>query len=481
VQDGPLWLRQARAAAAGAALYDAKNWPKQVSLASLSQELDELERLQSRLVPSDPAAPVFETQLGQLLQDAQQLAALHKSLRPRVESLCARLEKIQSMEKEGKEKLTGAWNVLERVALLAESNQRLDEIISGEIDRLGDEIRALGDELNAHQQGEIEKKAQKIQAQAGRVTQALNQWLASLNNAIAERIRQTGDLLARLDVAANIDDQPAAEARELLKRAEVIAMRSEPAPGPAPKKLVERVASRLAQAEAKTDLDDLSALAEIKRKNDLWQTILAVQTALEEISAPLLAANQEAMQARSEARKLLVELAKKLPERRAWPPSSQPPLKEQEVLRGPDEKRERMRKQPVHAEWAARELARLAGEYRLAAEHVRQVQDRVDQDHERIQELEWQINSLKERWQAQVEPDNPIMREGVQQLLSQADSGLSAVKQQYMQGILSYEEVIRSLQLLYDKIFIAQVPVDAANKVGLNEPRPRTEQRKLSE
>lgn len=474
IREGLTWLRQARAVVASAALYDQKNWSKQDSLPSLPGELDALEAIQSRLAPPDSAAPLIESQLGQRLKDTQDLAALHKRLRPRVESIRARLEKIQSLEKEGKERLTGAWNVLERVALLAESNQRLDEIISSEIDRLGEEIHALGKDLNAHQQGEIEKKAQKIQAQTDRVNQALNQWLANLNSALVERVKETGEMLIRLDAIAKIDEPPVEEARALLAREEIAALRGSGDPAAASKSIASRLPGRLTRAETKPAMDELATLAEIKRQNDLWQTLLAVQAALEEVGKPLLDANQEVVQADGEAKERLADLAKRLPERRAWPPSNQAPLTAKEALRDPDEKRERMKKQPAHAEQVNREFKRLAGEYRLAAERAKQILDRVDQDQERIQELEWQINNLKERWQAQVEPGNPIMREGVQHLLSQADSGLSSIKQRYMQGILSYEEVIRSLQLLYDKIFVAQVPVDEQNKVRLNEPHRKT-------
>ena len=474
IREGLSWLRQARTVVASAALYDQKNWAKQDSLPSLPGELDALEAMQSRLAPPDPAATLIESQLGQRLKDAQELAALHKRLRPRVESIRARLEKIQALEKEGKDRLTGAWNVLERVALLAESNQRLDEIISSEIDRLGEEIHALGKELNAHQQGEIEKKALKIQAQTDRVNQALNQWLANLNSALVERVKETDDLLIRLDAIAKIDEPPVEEARALLAREEIAALRGSGEPAAASKSIAGRLPVRLARAETKPAMDELATLTEIKRQNDLWQTLLAVQAALEEVSKPLLDANQEVVQAHGEAKERLADLAKRLPEQRAWPPSNQAPLTPKEALRDPDEKREHMKKQPAHAEQAIREFKRLAGEYRLAAERAKQILDRVDQDQERIQELEWQINNLKERWQAQVEPGNPIMREGVQHLLSQADSGLSSIKQRYMQGILSYEEVIRSLQLLYDKIFVAQVPVDEQNRVRLNESHRRT-------
>jgi len=476
LQEGPPWIREARVILNGASQYDPKNWSRSDTLSTLSNDIDELERLQTNLVPADPGMPLQESHLEQQLTDTQQLAALHKSLRPRIENLGARLEKVKALEKESKEKLTSAWRVLERVAILAESNELLDQVIATEIDRMGEEIRTLGNELNARQQGEMEKKAQKIQAQAEKVNQAMNQWLASLNEAITERIKKSSDLLIQMDAVTRIQEPPIEEARTLLTREEVAALRSTAAPASIPKTIVGRVTNRLTQMDTKSSFDDLEALAEIKRKNDLWQALLAAQSALEEKSKLLLAANQKVVTARSEAKGKIAELSKRNPGRPTWPPSNQALLSESQALKEIDEKREALKIKPSSTEAAVRDMERLEREYRLAAEHAQQILDRIDQDQERIQELEWQINNLKERWQSQVEPDNPIMREGVQQLLSHTDSKISFIKQQTMQGLLSYEEVIRNLQLLYDEVFVAQVPIDEENKIRLNEPHHRAKQ-----
>ena len=46
---------------------------------------------------------------------------------------------------------------------------------------------------------------------------------------------------------------------------------------------------------------------------------------------------------------------------------------------------------------------------------------------------------------------------------------LAFIKQQFMRGSISYEQVIHNLQLLYDELFSARVSVDDKNDIGLNE------------
>ena len=113
----------------------------------------------------------------------------------------------------------------------------------------------------------------------------------------------------------------------------------------------------------------------------------------------------------------------------------------------------------------------MAQQYKLAADRARQVAARVEEDHERIMELEWQVENLKQKWQAQAaaDPTNPVIREGVQQLMTQTDSQMSFIKTQYLRGVISYEQVIHNLQLLIDEIFSARVPLDEQSDIGLNE------------
>ena len=81
------------------------------------------------------------------------------------------------------------------------------------------------------------------------------------------------------------------------------------------------------------------------------------------------------------------------------------------------------KKEPRKVDQAVFELGRLTQQYRLLTEHSRQMLGRVEQDEERVQELEEQVAELKQRWQAQAQAnaDNPVIREGVQQLMSQAE------------------------------------------------------------
>lgn len=496
IQGGLSWLDESSQMLAQVEVYDPKNWPKRDSLQTLPGELEALKDLHNRLIPQDPAVPLKESELAERLQEAQQLYSQHKALRPRVESVRSRLEEVIALEKEGKEKLTASWTALERVSLLADTNDLIDSAAGKEIEQLANEIRQLGNDLNAQAYGEIEKKIQKINVQAEKVIQALNRWLGQLDAAIGERARQVSERLAQLDAITSLEDTPIQEARSLLAREALISAEPEPpargsvktAPRSAVGRLTARVAAagsaaaeaargaaaRLSPGDHKPAVSELEATAEIKRKNDLWLTLQAVQKALDEGSQPLLDAYEEMVKARNETRDSLAEVAKRTPEKRSWPPTNQSPLSESQLLGPADGRLEALKRQRGRSEWAMVELGRLAQQYRFIAERARQVLHRINQDHERVQELEWQIAEVKRRWQAQAQasPGNSVMRENVQQVISQADSQLTYIKQQYLRGALSYEQTVQNMQLLYDQIFTARVSIDSQNDIGLNETYP---------
>jgi len=473
IRDGETWIKKSREMLTQAGEYDPKNWPKKDAPQDMLNELAGLEQLQKKLSPSSPSLPVQETSLPNRLEETRQLAAWYKDLHPRVDNLRERLEKLHVLEEQSKDYLTAAWSALEKVALMAESNQLLDNIISPEIDQLGEEIRLLGNELNNHGQGEIEKKAQRIQLQAEKNSQALSQWLTRLNAAVAEQARYLSERLQQIDAVARLDEPAVEDARNLLQRDEMRYLHSaQPETIPlTPQSMVSRVATRIGRAESRLPIDNLQILGELKRKNDFWQMLVASQRALEEKSAPLLAASQELTQARDEAVSRLGEVAKNFLNQRSWPPNNQALLPESQSLRPIDEKWEAMKKKSSRADWAILEMGRLAQQYRLLSERAGQVLNRIQQDHERIQELEWQIDALKQRWLSQSDPANSILREGVQQLLSQTDTKLDYIKQQYLHGMLPYEQAIQNLQLLYDDLYAAQVAAGANIKIGLNDSR----------
>jgi hypothetical protein len=484
IKEGAAWLRKARETINQAAIYDPRNWTKQDSIQTLPVELEELNQIHETLVPVDQASPILESELEQRLKDTQYLVALHKRLRPRMESAQARLAKIQTLEKDSKEKLTASYTTLERIAILAENNDLLGELASNEIDRLSEEIRQLGNELNARSQGELEKKSQRINAQAAKVNQALNTWLAQVNAAIAELGSQMNGLLIHLDGIAQFEDHTITDVRDLLSRDEYVSAiygsrgstrSSSPNPKPdgmgALRGMAAKVAERGAALQRQSQLNDLDATAEIKRKNDLWLTLSTMYQALNEKTESLLAAYEETITARNAAQEELAEFAKRVPDRRNWPPSNQTPLGEAQVMRPIDAKREALKKQPKRVEAVILELGHLTQQYQHVKDHAHQLLNWVAQDEERIQELEEQINEVKQRWQAhgQSDPGNAVFREGVQKLISQADSNMASIKQQYMRGSMSYEQVIRSLQQLYNELFSSRVAVDDKNEIGLNE------------
>ena len=473
LKEGLPWLRKAREMAEQTGIYDLKNWPRQDSVQTLGAELEALEHEHKTLVPTDPTAPVKESSLADLLKELHGLEEQHKALQARAGNIRARLEKIQSMEAAAKDRLNAAYTALDRLTLLTESNDLLYEIANADTSRLIEEIRQHGNELNARDQGEMDRKAARINQLVDKVNKAMQGWLSRINAAATDLGKQINEQMTKIDSVGTFEDSPIQQAKALLANSD---FSSHVSRGTGPLVGAGRaVAARLSHAaEQKKPEDDLLAVtAEIKRKNDLWQSLTAAQQALEAQCGPLMEAYQEALAARSEARERLAEAAERSPSQRTWRPHNQSPLPESQTLKPVDEKWEALKKRQTRIDAAILEIGRLAQQFRLVSEHAHHHIERIEQDQERIQELEWQVDDLKQRWQAQAQadPTNAVMREGVQQLVSQADSRMAYIKQQYMRGALSYEQVIHNMQLLYDEMFTTRVPVDSQSDVGLNENR----------
>lgn len=468
LSEGVTWQRQAGETLEQAALFDPRNFPKSDMILALPGELETLRQPQKELVPTDPSAPVLESTLEQRLKDTQKLADSYKALRPRVESVRSRLQKILSLEDEGKDRLGGSYTALERVAILTETNELLDEITSAEIERLREEIRQAANELATRDQGEIEKKLSRIQTVTEKVNRALNNWIEQINESITELGKTVNETLVQLNEIGSLDEPSVIEAQNLLTRDEYLsALRG---PGASSTSTAGRL--RKAVLQRQSQLNDLEATAEIKRKADFWLTMQSTNSAMQERTGTLLEAYQEAMQARSEARERVAEITKRVPRKRTWPPNNQPPFDETLVLGPADDRWKSMKNSlPRSIDTAILEVGRLTQQYRLAIERAEQALNRIEQDEERVHELEEEIKELKQRWQAQqqADPNNALIREGVSHLMNKADERMSFIRQQYIRGAISYEETLHNLRLLNDELYSARIPVDEQNDIGLNE------------
>ena len=322
----------------------------------------------------------------------------------------------------------------------------------------------------------MEKKLQKIQLEVEKVNRAMHGWLGQLNTAIAGLGKAINDRLIQLDAVALLDEPIVDDARAVLAREEYRSALQGGQAVASPATGLRNVAARVTARPAGPT--DLEASAAIKRQNDLWQTLQTVQKALEARTGALLTAYQETLQARNETREGLVEIQKHIPDRRAWPPGNQSVITEAQLLKPIDDKWSAMKKQTLRTEAAILELGRLTQQYKLAYERVQQLLSRVEVDTERVRDLEDQISGLKQRWQDQEQaaPNNAVVHEGVQQLISQSDSQLAYIRHQYMRGALSYEQVIHNLQLLCDELLTARVSVDDQTDIGLNEPHHHAQQ-----
>lgn len=474
LQEGSAWLRQTRGVLDQAAGYDSKNWQRSESINTLPAEMEELAAAQERLVPSNRALALKESNLETRLAETKALAAQHKAIRARITAISTRLGQLQAFENQSKDNLDAAWSMLERMSILIENNDLLHELAAEDVERLTDELRQTSNELKARGQGEIERKANRSQSFTRKVRATLDRVLEQLGAALSEQYTIIDAQLNEVDAIARLESRAVEDARGFLNLAQAD-LQSRPAAA-SPQSVVGKVTSRFQLSESKPAQSDVEALAELKRKNDLWLTLLGYQDQMESQIQPVLEAYQEAAQARDEARDLLLEAQKRFSTDRSWPPSNQPALSENTIFGAIQEKWATLRQKRVQPNWVVQELQRITEQYHVAAERVHNIIDRIEEDQKRIQDQEWQIEMLKQRWLSQSDPTRPVVREGVKTIISETDARLAGIRQKYLAGELSYEQSLQQLRELYDTVSSREITIDENTRIGLKDsPHRRTE------
>lgn len=87
VQQGSEWVRNSKQIMGQTKLFDAANWKSIDDIEDFLGKVAELSRLQSKLLPKDPAKAVPEKELSGLVKESKELYGFHLDLRPRLEKI----------------------------------------------------------------------------------------------------------------------------------------------------------------------------------------------------------------------------------------------------------------------------------------------------------------------------------------------------------------------------------------------------------
>ena len=449
IRQGDTWIRQAQKTVEQMQEYSPENWDRSDAVDKLAHDLQLLFEQQRELGLSDPSSPVIETRLPHLLEQTFTLSKLHQNLRQRVASAQARHGEIKATERSARETLSAARALLNQAASIAASNPYLSKSATSEIKQLRESIEQNIAEFDRPDEGNVDKKTQKSNALIKKAEGAAARWLEQITQNLNEKVAALSNKTTILREIAQLDDPAMLESLKILSQIEMVG---------------------LGKRGAARPLSFAETIAEMKKRNEEWQLSIAASRALEDIQGPVLDRYTEAEQHRSQASEWLNRAVTLIPERRAWPATTQVLTSERQQFDAFDEQWHSLREKPIKAIDLVSTLSDLGGKYQALAAKLKQMVETAQQDQNRIKELEARFAESCQLWQYQMKEysDNLLTRESISKLLEDAEKELEAIRMRYQRDGLPYHQVLQQLRSLCQKIDSAEAAYDQSHIIDIN-------------
>jgi chromosome segregation ATPase len=431
--------------------YNPENWPRQDAVNSFKVDLDAFHNGLRDMVPKNSSLSLKETELAQQLEQVRTLLEQFLALQQREERIRTRLVELQASENSAQESLSIAQSAINQIGLLSNANQTLKEILAGELEHQLNIADQLSAELGNRQQSLVQKKVQKVSDFYNKAEQASNNWLNKLVVDVKVKKEVITDKIEQLREIADLSEPAIADSQKLLLSLDTN-LREGNKPG---KK------SRFPLAEI---------MLQYKFANDGWQRSLASTKAIEDIESSVYDAYQKTEQQRHNAEDLLTQAANWVQEARSWPPISITLDAERREFDEIERMREAIRKEQPRAIWLVGRLGDLASRYQAVAEKAHRLGERAEADHNRIRDLERELEESVRLWQYQKNAysSNTLATANIQRLLSEISRDLDNLKRQYRQGIKNYNQIEQDLILLSRKANSTLIPIEDDQKIDIN-------------
>lgn len=446
IKEAPAWSQSAQEFASKVSAYDPENWPRADSPASLSRELREVLERYQRIAPQDPSSPILETELKSKLEDVRALHEQSAALRARLEKIRLRFTEIQAVEKSARDRLQEGRMALGQMDLLVRGIDILDSTAGQEIGRLRGELESLSTDLGQRNKGLVEAKAKAVNELAARLEAAANGWIDRLNADIAQKKRSIASALETLDEIASLEERAVAHGRELLAQD------------------AQAVSTGRGRQKSAFRLEEL--VSGMKPRADFWQACLASIRELGDLENQVVEAYQSAAQRYQEMKEQMALASQYAPERRAWPPTSLSLSTEVQEFSRIESLWETLETQPGRAIWVVRQLGDIAGKCQVLAERCKQIAQRASQEQERVDNLEDELDGLFRQWQEQGQL-YPEAAGQIRKLKAQTEGEVTGLQRSYIQGQISYHDVLQGLSKIYRNLQSARIPLNDGHFLSL--------------
>jgi flagellar biosynthesis chaperone FliJ len=438
----PDWLEKARQVAEKTSHFAPENWRRADGAESLPVEVQTLSEEAERLLPTDPSEPISELDLPERVDETRQLVQDYERTQNRLENVQQRLEALQRDQEAAQEQLADLAKLLIQIQLVVSSNQFLSGLAGQEIERLLDSVKSLQKELVDTHSGSVAKKVRQTGDLVNRVEGFANRWLDGISKEIQEQTREMSADLAGLDAIAQLEDASVAVARRLLASAQPY----------------------LSGAAGRLSLGD--TILELKKRSGFWQECNAAQKALENVHQ-LVETYEETSYQRQKTRELMSQSAAWAGQKRSWPPSSTTLEAETLELEKVEKQFQALKEQGGNAIGLVAQFSNLSTRYQTLAERLKQGAGRAAQEQSQVEELEASIGELTAPWQNMLAGyrDNVDASLQIRELLDSTELELKRIRYQYLRSGLDYNQVLLALKTLQRKVRFYQVALDDEHAV----------------
>lgn len=446
IKDAAAWSQTALDFASKVTAYDPENWPRADSAASLARDLREVIERRQRIVPPDPSSPILETELKNKLEEVRALQEQTAALRSRLEKIRLRFTEIQAVEKSARDRLQEGRMALSQIDLLVRGIDILNSSAGPEVDRLRGELEGLSTDLGQRSKGLVEAKAKAVNELAARLETAANGWIDRLNADIAQKKRAIASALGTLDEIASLEERAITHGRELLAQD------------------AQTTTSGRGRQKSAFRLEEL--VGAMKPRADYWQACLASIRELGDLENQVVEAFQSAAQRYQEMKEQMALASQYAPEKRSWPPTSLSLSTEAQEFSRIESLWEALETQSGRAIWVVRLLGDIAGKCQVLAERCRQIAQRAAQEQERVENLEDELDGLFRQWQEQAQL-YPEAAGQIRKLKAQTEGEVTGLQRSYVQGQISYHDVLQGLSKIYRNLQSARIPLNDGQFLSL--------------
>lgn len=429
-------------------LYAPENWSQNNQVESLEDDLGSLEDWMERLVFENQTRPISEDELGNHLEQVQQMSDSFQSQKERLANIGSVLTEIQTTESRAREQIKSTEAALNQLSYIVGSNTFLDKVARKQINRYEDDLSGLIGDLNRRGIGSIDKKAMKINSLANKLKTSTQKWHEQLSKDLQEQTIALLNTLTTLDAIATVEDKALDDARKLLSSTETFNESSSKAP---------------------TGFEDL--IQDLKQRSDYWQECLAVRNAVKGVEDPIMETYSQAEENRDYVHEQYADLADWLERTSEWPPTSVSLESEELEIKSLDMEWDAVKQMSYPPISLVQRISNLDGKYQTLSEKIFHAGERVADQQERIEQIEKDLDEFERRWRAQrkAHSDSPMAQKEIDDLLSRADREYERIKNDYRNGELDFDGVEQALKLVQRRVRVAQVSLDDSSVIGMDD------------